>query len=353
MGVSASLRAPAAHRLARVPTVSIKVLNADLLEVEADVLAVKYAQGFHSSDGLVADKLHERGVNRRALEAPANESRFSPSKGALSAKEVLVLGTVPLSHLGYHDVRLFGSRSLEVLKQRGGAVRTVAMTVHGANCGLDEGEAVLALAGGLIDGIQRGQVPPSLQSIVIVEKREGRAKRLHHTLLTKLQGLTGVTFTGDVFKVERPAGDEALLKPPTPSLPTHGVASVEQKPHAFVAMPFSPEFEDVFHYGIQNPVHSAGLLCERVDAAVFEGLIIQRILSRIETAKVVVAELSGANPNVYLEVGYAWASKVPTVLLVRDVNELRFDVKGHRCLVYKTIRELETLLTSELRAALR
>jgi hypothetical protein len=56
---------------------------------------------------------------------------------------------------------------------------------------------------------------------------------------------------------------------------------------------------------------------------------------------------------VYLEVGYAWASKVPTVLRVRDVNELRFDVKGHRCLVYKTIRELETLLTSELRAALR
>jgi hypothetical protein len=196
-------------------------------------------------------------------------------------------------------------------------------------------------------------VPPSLQHIVIVEKREGRAKRLHHTLLTKLPGLTGVTSSGDAFKVERPVGDEALLKPQPPSLPTHGVASVEQKPHAFVAMPFSPEFEDVFHYGIQNPVHAAGLLCERVDAAVFEGLIIQRILSRIETAKVVVAELTGANPNVYLEVGYAWASKVPTVLLVRDVNELRFDVKGHRCLVYKNIRELETLLTSELRTVTR
>lgn len=336
-----------------MPTVSIKVQNADLLEVEADVLAVKYAQGFHSSDGLVADKLHEKGVNRRALEAPVNESRFSPSHGALKAQEVLFLGTVPLSHLGYHDVRQFASRALEVLKLRGGTLRTLALTVHGANCGLDEGEAVLALAGGLIDGIQRGQVPPSLQTVVIVEKREGRAKRLHHTLLTKLVGLTGVSFSGDVFKVERPVGDEALITPQPPSLPTHGVLSVEHKPHAFVAMPFSPEFEDVFHYGIQNPVHAAGLLCERVDAAVFEGLIIQRILSRIESAKVVVAELTGANPNVYLEVGYAWASKVPTVLLVRDVNELRFDVKGHRCLVYKNIRELETLLAAELRTVIR
>lgn len=334
--------------------VSLKVWHGDLLEVEADVLAVKHAQGFHSSDGLIADRLHEKGVSRRALEAPVNESRFSPSHGALTAKEVLFLGTVPLSHFGYHDVRQFAARTLDVLKQRGGAVRTLALTVHGANCGLDEGEAVLALAGGLIDGVQRGQCPASLESIVIVEKREGRARRLQHTLTTRLAGLQGVTLGAGVFQLERPTAEVAhKVIAPEPSLPTHGVVSVEKKPHAFVAMPFNNEFEDVFHYGIQNPVHAAGLLCERVDAAVFEGLIIQRILQRIETATVVVAELTGANPNVYLEVGYAWASKVPTILLVRDVNELRFDVKAHRCLVYKNIRDLETLLTHELRSVVR
>jgi hypothetical protein len=330
--------------------IELTVANADLLDVEADVLAVKYAQGFHASDGLVADRLAGKGVARRALEAPVNAPRFTPSNGALKAAEVLFLGTVPLSHLGYHDVRLFGSRALEVLKERGGVVRTLALTVHGANCGLDEGEAVLALAGGLIDGIQRGQLPPTLQRITIVEKREARAKRLFHTLVTKLPGLAGVSLSGEVFRVEKP-GSQAVVSPHAPpSLPAHGVQAVAQKPHAFVAMPFAPEFEDVFHYGIQNPVHAAGLLCERVDAAVFEGLIIQRILSRIASARVVVAELSGANPNVYLEVGYAWASKVPTVLLVRDVNELRFDVKGHRCLVYRNIRELEVLLAAELKA---
>lgn len=333
-----------------MPSIDLAVVNADILDIEADVLAVKYAQGFHASDGLVADKLAGKGISKRSLEAPVNLPRFTPSQGALKATDVLFLGTVPLSHLGYHDVRIFAARTLEVLKERGSSIRTLALTVHGANCGLDEGEAVLALAGGLIDGIARGQVPASLQKISIIEKREARAKRLHLTLMTKLPGLPGVSLAGDTFRIERPSSQTAVLVEKPPSLPTHGVAGVEQKPHAFVAMPFAPEFEDVFHYGIQNPVHAAGLLCERVDAAVFEGLIIQRILSRIETAKVVVAELTGANPNVYLEVGYAWASKVPTILLVRDVNELRFDVKGHRCLVYRNIRELETMLTAELRA---
>ena len=55
----------------------------------------------------------------------------------------------------------------------------------------------------------------------------------------------------------------------------------------------------------------------------------------------VVAELTGANPNVYLEVGYAWALKVPAVLLACDV-------KGHRGLVHRIIRELEALLAAEL-----
>jgi hypothetical protein len=55
-----------------------------------------------------------------------------------------------------------------------------------------------------------------------------------------------------------------------------------------------------------------------------------------------------ANANVYLEVGFAWGRGRPTLLLVRDVKELKFDVQGHRCIVYRTIRELESALTAEL-----
>ena len=38
----------------------------------------------------------------------------------------------------------------------------------------------------------------------------------------------------------------------------------------------------------------------------------------------------------------------PPVLLVRDLKELRFDVASYRCIAYRSIRELESLLAREL-----
>ncbi len=122
------------------------------------------------------------------------------------------------------------------------------------------------------------------------------------------------------------------------------------KPHIFVAMPFGPEFDDPFHYGINQPVNAAGCLCERADLATFTGDVIAWVKERIASARLLVADLSTANPNVYLEVGYAWGKGVPTVLVARDTADLRFDVKGQRCLVYNnSIKKLEESLTRELK----
>jgi hypothetical protein len=74
---------------------------------------------------------------------------------------------------------------------------------------------------------------------------------------------------------------------------------------------------------------------------------------RIDSARLLVADLSTANPNVYLEVGYAWGRGVPTVLVARDTAGLGFDVKGQRCLVYNnSIKKLEDSLTKELKSLL-
>jgi hypothetical protein len=114
-------------------------------------------------------------------------------------------------------------------------------------------------------------------------------------------------------------------------------------------MPFSQDFEDRFHYAIEPAVHSSGLLCERIDEQAFTGSIPERIKERIRSATLVVADLTDANPNVYLEVGFAWGAKVPTVLLCHDGSDLKFDVQSERCISYSTIRHLERRLTDELR----
>jgi hypothetical protein len=94
-------------------------------------------------------------------------------------------------------------------------------------------------------------------------------------------------------------------------------------------------------------------LCERADLATFTGDVIAWVKERIDSASLLVADLSTANPNVYLEVGYAWGRGIPTVLVARDTADLGFDVRGQRCLVYNnSIRKLEDFLTKELKRLL-
>ena len=118
--------------------------------------------------------------------------------------------------------------------------------------------------------------------------------------------------------------------------------------HVFVAMPFSKEMEDVFYYGIQRAVDANDFVSERVDQDIFTGDVLAWIKDHIRLAAAVVADLTGANPNVYLELGYAWGGGVPTVLVIQDTEELKFDVRGQRCLQYSSIRMLEEKLTTEL-----
>ena len=74
----------------------------------------------------------------------------------------------------------------------------------------------------------------------------------------------------------------------------------------------------------------------------------QWVQHRIQTSSLVIADLTEGNPNVYLEVGYVWGCGIPVVLIVQDTDHLKFDVQGQWCLVYKSIRELEQVLSEEL-----
>ena len=87
-------------------------------------------------------------------------------------------------------------------------------------------------------------------------------------------------------------------------------------------MPFGRAFEDTFRFGIQSPVRKVGFLCERIDQETFTGDILERIKQKIETASIVIGELTGNNANVYLEIGYAWGKGRPTILVTkRDRRE--------------------------------
>ena len=71
---------------------------------------------------------------------------------------------------------------------------------------------------------------------------------------------------------------------------------------------------------------------------------------RILTSHGIIALLNGNNPNVFLEIGFAFAHDKPTILVAAEADQLPFDVRGHRCIRYRSIVQLRELLKQEIGA---
>jgi hypothetical protein len=123
---------------------------------------------------------------------------------------------------------------------------------------------------------------------------------------------------------------------------------VKRSGTCFVAMPFDADFDDIYHYAIQPVVEERGLECVRIDREAFVGDIPHRIRELIRASTLVIADMSGANSNVYFETGFAQGANVPTILVCNRCSELWFDVRGERCLFYDRIVDLEESLSGEL-----
>jgi hypothetical protein len=313
------------------PTIHVKEANA--LEFASDVLILKYAQAFRGVDELVAQRLKSRSHDSPEITPPPGKHVLLPSNGQLAADNVLFVGTPNLDQFGYPQIREFSTRAMRILAKELPEAGSVSMTMHGVGFGLDEREAFLAQLAGLVEAFEDLHMPAHLNDVTIVERNPGRVERLQGLLLENLPSRD----TGRASE----AADFS-------SSPSMREAGIKAKPHVFVAMPFSEDMEDVYIFGIQGPVNAAGYLCERVDQATFTGDILARIKTRIETASLVIADITGSRANVYLEIGYAWGKGRPTLLVAKKGELPEFDVQSQRRIVYKNIADLAKSLARDL-----
>ena len=318
--------------------INIRVQLADAFDIDVDVLVLKYAQYPFGLDEMVIEKLEPHFKIKNFLPEPA-EYYHTESKGVTVAKEIIFIGTPPLENLHYKEVRDFSRSALAALFEVAPGTQKIAMTMHGVGYGLDESESFVSLIAGIVDAINSGSYPHQLEEIVIVEIKERRV-RLAQALLSTLFP------NGQI-----PAALHILKQESNEILRSAGYIS-DKKKSIFVAMPFSSEFDDIYHYGILGSVKTIGYLCERADFASFTGNIMRWVKERIESSELVIADLTTANSNVYLEVGYAWGIGKPTILLTQDEKDLQFDVRDQKCIVYSKIIELEKKLTKELKELL-
>ncbi len=103
----------------------------------------------------------------------------------------------------------------------------------------------------------------------------------------------------------------------------------------FVLMPFAAEFQPIYDDHIKPTVERAGLRCMRADDLFGPQAIIYDIWKYICKARVVIAELTGRNPNVFYEVGLGHALDKKVILLTQSMDDVPFDLRHLRCIVYR------------------
>jgi hypothetical protein len=126
-----------------------------------------------------------------------------------------------------------------------------------------------------------------------------------------------------------PSSDDHLKKV------SKGVA-VEATDTCFVMMPFANPIGSYYASIYEPAIKKAGLTPVRADTDIFgTGKIIDQIWSGLNNAKVLVAELTGRNPNVLYELGLAHALHKPVVLISSNEADVPFDVRHVRVIYYE------------------
>ena len=106
-------------------------------------------------------------------------------------------------------------------------------------------------------------------------------------------------------------------------------------PKAFVVMQFSSPYNELYHEVIKSVCKKYKLDVIRADETYGPGIILTDIIKQLNESRLIIADISNPNPNVFYEVGYAHALNKPTILIAETDTKLPFDVSPFRTLFYE------------------
>lgn len=119
-----------------------------------------------------------------------------------------------------------------------------------------------------------------------------------------------------------------------------------------VMMPFSPDFDPMYE-AIRAAAADAGMVCDRADNIWMSDRIMEDVIRLLWTARVVIADLTGRNPNVLYEAGIAHSLGRDTIQIAQSEDDIPFNLRGLRSVEYTSSPEglhtLRTLLATRLR----
>lgn len=118
----------------------------------------------------------------------------------------------------------------------------------------------------------------------------------------------------------------------------------------FCLMPFHKSFNKTYET-IFQACDDSDYICYRSDTPYNPGKLLPQIVKLIIESQLIVAVLDGKNPNVFYEIGLAHSIGKTVILIANlsNINDIPFDLKSDRLLLYSNQNDLRKKLVDALK----
>jgi nucleoside 2-deoxyribosyltransferase len=135
---------------------------------------------------------------------------------------------------------------------------------------------------------------------------------------------------------------------------------MRKQPFCFVVMPFRAELNFVYLFLQRYLSEKHGLRVERGDHRVLTKALMDKVREQIVEADVVLADVTGSNPNVFYEIGLAQAIGRPVIFMTQDPPEnapvdirqfefIRYDLSHHDELLVRLDNAVQNVFVGKYR----
>jgi len=100
-------------------------------------------------------------------------------------------------------------------------------------------------------------------------------------------------------------------------------------------MPFLKELKPVYDDHIRSTIQKMNLTVSRGDDFFTAKSVMSDIWNAINSCRIVIADCTGRNPNVFYEIGIAHTLGKPVILISQNKDDIPFDVQSIRYILYE------------------
>jgi hypothetical protein len=146
--------------------------------------------------------------------------------------------------------------------------------------------------------------------------------------------------------------DDGKLKPVMNRFWENPTSDLNHQCDIFVIMPFEEPFNTIYENHIKPIAAKYKLVMKRGDDFFSGAPIVKDVWSAMFYAYIFIAECTGQNPNVFYELGMAHTLNKSGLMIVQDIEDIPFDIRHLRHILYEDTTEGRVQLQQRLETAI-